>query len=372
MKRFYALLSALLLCGLMLHHSAEAQRGRKAKRAEMKAKSREMSKFTVKSKFGRSKQYASVGGFIGATNYFGDLAPRTNRASTSLDLTRLYIGGYYNKRINANISVRFGLAYGRLKGDDATADRSSENGEYRYRRNLSFRNDIIEAQVTGLIDILPTDKGYLRRNFFNGYGMLGLSLFYHNPKGKVPAGLGLANEDKWVALRPLGTEGQGLDGYKKRYSLFQPAILVGLGARYRINDKIDVGLEIGWRFTFTDYLDDVGGNYAQDKDAIAAGKDDLWWALSNKSGQINTSSDETRTFPEKIFYEPIPGLSNTAIRRIIGFEYRVDMEPDVNGTLIPIEKVGSPRYNKQLDGFIVTTATVNYILEFRARTPKFR
>ena len=374
-KLIYSIVLLLLVC--LASQEANAQySSRRSNRAAMRAKSREMSRFTVKRSFGKSKQYASVGAFFGASNYFGDLAPRTGKISTSLALTRTYFGGFYAKRINANIGWRLGLAWARLRGDDFNANRSSTEGEYRYMRNLNFRNDVIELSFCGTVDILPTDRGYLRRNFLNGYGLLGFEMFYHNPKGYVPTGLGLPHEGEWIALQPLGTEGQGLSGYKKPYSRIQPGIILGGGVKYRVADKIDVGLEFGWRFTFTDYLDDVSGNYVKDADAQAAGKDNLWYVMSNKSGlQNGGGSDEARDLNPEFFtgYEyggtTWPGPTSNTIRRIKGYGVHDDTNPKTGEVTT---QTGSPRGLKALDGYTVTTLTGTYILEFRARTPKFR
>ncbi|PTB89750.1 hypothetical protein C9994_17455, partial [Marivirga lumbricoides] len=81
----------------------------------------------------------------------------------------------------------------------------------------------------------------------------------------------LENAGQWVSLRELGTEGQNFDKaqYKelygkdlpKPYSRIQIVIPVGLGARYKLSSNFDIALEISYRHTFTDYLDDVGGEY---------------------------------------------------------------------------------------------------------------
>jgi hypothetical protein len=39
----------------------------------------------------------------------------------------------------------------------------------------------------------------------------------------------------------------------------------GLGLRYAVNRDWRIGLEVGMRKTFTDYLDDVSGNYYDNK-----------------------------------------------------------------------------------------------------------
>ena len=389
MKKIYLLILCLLaLCVGSI--DVAAQKTRRAAKAAMRAKSREMSRFTVKRNFGKSKQYSAVGGFLGASNYYGDLAPRSRKFSTSLGLTRTYFGGFYSKRINANFSWRAGVSWARLRGDDFKADRGTLEGDGRYKRNLNFRNDIIETSLVAIGDIFPTDRGYLRRDFFNAYGMVGLTIFYHNPKGYVPKGYGLPGEGTWTSLRPLGTEGQGLEGYKKKYSLIQPGIILGFGAKYRVSDKLDVGLEFGWRFTFTDYLDDVSTNYVNDKDAIVAHpdpvndpQDRLWYIMSNKSGLRNGgANDEARSWTnEPPTYEVRQSdgsylLGNGAaqdIRRIKGYGVKdVTRRNEQTGLDEVIVDTGSPRGLKANDGYTVTTLTATYILEFRARTPKFR
>jgi hypothetical protein len=358
-------------------------------RAAMRAKSREMSKFTVKRNFGKSKQYASVGGYFGAANYFGDLAPSTTRLSTSMALTRTFFGAFYAKRINANFSWRASLAWARLRGDDFEANRTTPEGEFRYQRNLNFRNDVIELSGVAIADILPTDRGYLRRSFFNGYGLLGIAVFYHNPKGYVPANSGLPGAGTWIALQPLGTEGQGLPGYKKKYSLVQAAVILGGGVKYRVSDKLDLGLEFAWRFTFTDYLDDVSGNFVPDqyKDETGALAHDpntpegkLWYAMSNKSGfSTGGGSDERRDFKSDypVSYEVLQtdgswkASANSTpqdVRRIKGFG--VHDITELNNEVKTL--TGSPRGLSALDGYTITTLTASYIMEFRARTPKFR
>ena len=49
-----------------------------------------------------------------------------------------------------------------------------------------------------------TEKVLKKEYKLTPYGFLGIGLLYHNPKGYF------APEDEWVALQPLGTEGQNL------------------------------------------------------------------------------------------------------------------------------------------------------------------
>jgi hypothetical protein len=69
-------------------------------------------------------------------------------------------------------------------------------------------------------------------------------------------------------LQPLGTEGQGLQGYSGTYGLTQFALPFGAGIKYNLSDKFRLSMEVGLRKTFTDYLDDVSANYADANDLL--------------------------------------------------------------------------------------------------------
>jgi hypothetical protein len=87
----------------------------------------------------------------------------------------------------------------------------------------------------------------------SAYLSAGIAGFYFNPRTLY--------QDSWVELQPLGTEGQGLPGYADKYNRFQLAVPVGIGFKIKPGDRSSFGLTFGYRHTFTDYLDDVSGNY---------------------------------------------------------------------------------------------------------------
>jgi hypothetical protein len=90
----------------------------------------------------------------------------------------------------------------------------------------------------------------------------GIAVYHYNPYTFDQRG-------NKIFLQPLGTEGQGLPGYDRGlYNLTQLAIPFGGGIKYAISDKVQLGLEVGLRKLFTDYLDDVSGNYADEKDLL--------------------------------------------------------------------------------------------------------
>jgi hypothetical protein len=220
-------------------------------------------------------RYYSIGGCLNAMNYVGDLDPGPSFLSPSIQFTRYNFGVTGLYRIKPRVSLRATVSYGRIKGDDAkSADYQTQNVNRLYR-NLSFRNQIYEAKFDVVIDLFENKRKYTKRPDYTPYIFMGLAYFHHSPEGQN------ANGD-WVNLKSLHTEGQGLDGGPKNYSTSQLALPLGLGFRYKLSKQWDIAFEVGWRFTLTDYIDDVGGVY-YDKEKLTAEFGDESRMMSDKS-----------------------------------------------------------------------------------------
>ncbi|MEZ5059160.1 MAG: hypothetical protein R2879_19155 [Saprospiraceae bacterium] len=123
------------------------------------------------------------------------------------------------------------------------------------------------SRVTSLMPIPDHSLPYL---------FVGIAASSFNPKAKY--------NNEWVALQPLGTEGQGIGGNDSPYSKVAFAIPFGIGFKYAFNDLWNIGLEFGARKTFTDYLDDVGGTYTSYNELLA-GNGQLAANLGNRTGE---------------------------------------------------------------------------------------
>ncbi|SMG24622.1 hypothetical protein SAMN05661096_01470 [Marivirga sericea] len=236
--------------------------------------------------------YFAIGGGINALNYFGEIAPRPNTLSTDISFTRPGVNLFIKQKFGDRYSWKVNFMWGRLQSSDRETV-SPEGNNFvqenanRYLRNLSFRNDIYELTVQGQFDLFKHGGRFSSRPPLNVYVTFGAGLFYHNPKGLAPdnfytgafqgqgetISLG-TNAGQWVSLRDLGTEGQFFDAetreayreaYSKDvpnpYSRLQIVLPLGIGARYKLTNNLDIALELGYRHTFTDYLDDVSGEY---------------------------------------------------------------------------------------------------------------
>ena len=308
----------------------------------------------TKSKFGKANSYNSIGFGLSALNYYGDLSPSNKKLSTDISFTKPGFSLSYMHRFGPRYSVQGQFMFGTIKGSDAeSADKNDLNsGIYRYKRNLSFRNQIKEFSVVAIIDLYDNTSTYMSRVKWTPYVFIGVAGFFHNPQAIAPdkdlQGNPLAEAGKWVNLQPLGTEGQysalsptDVNYGIKPYSLAQFAIPFGFGARFRLNEVMDLSGDIGFRYTFTDYLDDVSGNYV----SLPKLKDPLAQAMSYRNNELGAPSNPQPS--------GIPGVNVEA-----GY-----------GAEHPDNKRGTKVYN---DIYMVTTIRLTYIISPTFHKAKFR
>lgn len=236
--------------------------------------------YTIRKSF-KKFEYRALGFSVSSMNYFGDIAPAPSRISTDLGQTRPSFAFSYEHRKGPHYSYRVAFAYGTIRAadarlsddvDDALANDQFNDSYYRYRRNVSFKNHIKDLSVTFVYDFIENNNYYTKRPKFAPYIFSGISIFHHNPKARIPAqdvhGRPLAGAGKWVELQPMGTEGQYANLLEtdanygiKPYKRLQPAIPIGVGARFTYRSQVNLFCEFTFRYTFTDYLDDVSRNY---------------------------------------------------------------------------------------------------------------
>ncbi len=289
-------------------------------------------------RFTRSKRYTSIGASINAMNYFGDITPAESFASTDLQFTRYNFGIHVTRRWAPRFSGRLSFNYGKVKGDDYDSQNpTDDNARFRYLRNASFRSTIYELSGVVMMDLIENRQSYLRRPDFVPYLFLGVAGFYYTPKAQAPEGFGGPN--KWVALQPLRTEGVS-------YSLWQVAVPFGVGFRYKASPRWDVSFEVGFRYLFTDYLDDVSKDYADP----ATLSSDLARAMANRTLELNSASGKFRDLPRVLDDIGYIQVGNT----VQGYDLGA--------------KRGSPN---EKDWYLVTGFHFNYILVKGVRCPKF-
>lgn len=198
---------------------------------------------------------------VGATQFNGDLggAEGIGRDYSLKDINwpstgvAFWLG--YRQRFHPYFATTTSLCVFNLKGADSLSNEPSRNA-----RNLHFRSLGVEIQQRIEWIFAANEKfgstynlpgNYSKKNRSQQYYLFGgIGLCYFNPKAQN------ANGD-WTSLRKLRTENQD-----KPYSPLTLTLPMGFGFRMGISKMWRVGIELAYVKTFTDYMDDVSGNYA--------------------------------------------------------------------------------------------------------------
>ncbi|MTI38366.1 DUF6089 family protein [Fulvivirga lutimaris] len=204
---------------------------------------------------------ASLG--TGTTTYFGDLKDNGDYFDPKFNLN-LGLQYFFNKRVSGRVE----LQWFSLEGAD---EDSEENG--KINRNLSFKSNNYELNAVGMIQAFPNGTRYYQRKDFNFYAFAGIGLIYFNPKAEY--------QGKKYALQPIQTEGV-------KYSRIAIVIPYGGGIRYKIDPFWNVGIEVGFRQTFTDYIDDVSTTYIDN----TTFSDPIHATLADRRPEIGLSRQE--------------------------------------------------------------------------------
>jgi len=229
-------------------------------------------------------QYAELGFTLGSTYYIGDLNPYQHYPKN----TSIAGGVVFRYNFNKRYTMKLNLLFGSLEAHDSDSD-----SEVQLQRNLHFRSSLMEFGVAFEINFFEYAIGD-KKHWITPYMFLGIGYYRFNPKAKI--------DDTWFELQPLGTEGQGTTGASSEsYSLGQINIPFGVGLKVSTGDRIGIGLEWGYRKTYTDYLDDVSGTYV-DNDLLAFENGPLAAELADRSispdGTDLNNTDSQRGNPE--------------------------------------------------------------------------
>ncbi len=213
---------------------------------------------------GYSQYQWELGVNLGGSGYLGDiggkeLPRRTSIFDIHINETNPTIGLYTRYKINKKFSILGGFNYIKIEDYDYNSTNPA-----RRARNLNFRNTIYELSARGewtfFLDTDLGNRGYYS-NKLNAYLFGGLAGFYHNPQGQITANGQLLYDGQWFDLRPWKTEGQ-----ENEYSKISVAIPMGIGVYITSNNHWRFGWELSYRYTFTDYLDDISDAYANPED----------------------------------------------------------------------------------------------------------
>jgi hypothetical protein len=176
----------------------------------------------------------------GVANYNGDLS----KSGFTFQQSKLLASLGVRYDINEHLAARTWFTLTALQADDKFGSPKTQP------RNLNFKTAIYDWELA-----LQYNFFSLNQHWWTPYVFAGLALYHFNPYTYTTDGIR-------TYLRPLSTEGEGIPGTGvKPYKVNQLAIPLGVGADFALNEDMRVGIELGYRKLFTDYLDDVSGKY---------------------------------------------------------------------------------------------------------------
>lgn len=187
----------------------------------------------------RSRQYGgnidrslkvTIGG--GITSYSGDLNDVGERVNT------IFSGGILYK-FAPHVSLKTEISFYSLSGTDV--------GGKNWQRNLSFQSRNFEGYAGIMYEAFDVE------NPMRGQGLI------VNPY--VWAGLGFTTFSPYTTLDNTTYYLRNFKTEDVAYSAATAVFPVGAGVRFEVSRRIGFSLEAAYRFTLSDYLDDVSTTY---------------------------------------------------------------------------------------------------------------
>ncbi|MEO6733330.1 MAG: hypothetical protein ABIN01_19055 [Ferruginibacter sp.] len=217
--------------------------------------------------FGAQRAKIEAGVNFGPTFFLGDLGGHRGIGTTfikdvNMQLTKMMKGAFISIYPTEWLGFRVAAQYTYLEGRDNLIVNNGGLELYRKERNLDFKSNLFEAYAA--IEIFPLQLFNINSEdydpIFQPYGFIGAGMFRYNPKGSLTDRQGNVT---WHELHPLRTEGQGFGEYPlvKQYSLTQLNMPMGGGIKYKLSERVSTALELLYRKTFTDYIDDLSTDY---------------------------------------------------------------------------------------------------------------
>ena len=197
-------------------------------------------------------QHVEIGIGGGGTYLLGDVRSVDLMGDAGAQ-TLLPQAGALHVKARQQFNWHWGISAQYSAGQLAASDWYSSRAKDKLR-NLQIQTDYSAFDLMAEFNFWPYATGTKHHQTF--YITAGIGLIAYNPMGWD------RNAQEWVELRPLGTEGQGSSLTSTLpYGLTAMSVPFGMGYRYSVSKNVSMSVELMWRPTKTDYLDDVSGLY---------------------------------------------------------------------------------------------------------------
>ena len=201
----------------------------------------------------RQKRYEALAS-IGTSQFFGDIGGFSKGENIvglkdfSFSQTRFNLNVGLKYKILKDLNVRLNLTYGMLHATDKRGSNES--------RGMEARTSIFEPSIMGEYYFIKSklENSYL---FSSGKGGSSKDLFsvleFYMFTGIGGLSYNAKGNDK---LAPLGIKNSG----------FTAIIPVGIGVNILFKPEYNIGLELGGRYAFSDYLEGYTSQYSSSND----------------------------------------------------------------------------------------------------------
>jgi Domain of unknown function (DUF6089) len=254
----------------------------------------------------------------GLFNYNGEL----QSSAFTLKQAKPGFGIGVRQDLTEHFSARFHVQYASLQGDDKKGTAAMQ------QRNLNFKTKLLEAELGVQYNIIN-----LNDNWFSPYIFIGGGVMKYNPYTYT-------SSNQKVYLQPLSTEGQGIIAGTRPYKLFQFQLPMAVGGEYALNEDMRLGLEFGYRKTFTDHLDDVSTFYV-DQATLQNARGPVAVELAYRGDEVGAG-----TYPTTKVARGNSGNKDAYYYMALTFTWRLELDTYKRIAGLPVirkeKKVGCP------------------------------
>ncbi len=240
-----------------------------------------------------------VGGLLGMSGYLGDL----NKSDFFSKEPKASFGLLGRYHINERWALRGGLTFGSLSGSDANySDRASRG--FKTKSPITDLSGIVEWDFWGKKRFSYDTATYQVKfkKTFSTYFFTGLGLGFTKP---TPDFTGTPN------TLPVYVQGAVQDK-ANNYSNTNFVIPFGFGLRYDLSENWVLGIEAGFRWAFSDYLDGIskGANPSRNDRYKLSGLT-ITYRFDKKDSDRDGIPDEIDSCPKQAGSKQLNGCPDT-------------------------------------------------------------
>lgn len=194
--------------------------------------------------------------YVGAVSFHGDIGLANKPLMNNINGLRPSVGLKSMFRITQDINVSLDLAYIMYGGKDQEG--SSHGRDYSFNSHAFQHVARVEYFIMGDSRRFISGAVYNRKGMINDYNKLYVYVF-------GGAG-GVLSKSKVKDLNNGGEEPLDNPGYNNNM-VYTAVFPVGAGVKWAIDARWSIGVEIGYQFTLSDYLDGYSSEWSKYNDS---------------------------------------------------------------------------------------------------------